>query len=215
MALTKQAVVDSALRIGDEEGLAAVTIRRLAHELGVTPMALYWHFKNKDQLFIGMIDALMADVCVDRDTEPWLEGLRRQVVALLGSLRAHPYANELLQTPDKLGAAGFAHAMETALTFLTRGGFSLIEANQVASYLLKGVCALVSDQPCPRTWKHGDADEWRRQIKMQLHRYPAGEFPKLNAFADSVETDLDLDEYYAFGVDLLLAGVETMSSRGA
>ncbi|GAA2723068.1 TetR family transcriptional regulator [Actinocorallia aurantiaca] len=212
MALTKQAVVESALRIGDEEGLAAVTIRRLAQELGVTPMALYWHFKNKDQLFLGMIDALMADACVDRSTEPWLEGIRGQTEALLGSLHAHPYASELLQTADKLESANFAEAMETALTFLTRGGFSLIQANQVASYVLKGVCALISDRPCPQSW-NGDADEWRRQIKMHLHRHPTADFPVLNAFAEAIDEDLDLAEYYAFGIDLILAGIETMASR--
>ena len=48
--LTKAAVAERALRLGDEHGLEAVTIRRLAQELGVTPMALYWHFKNKDEL---------------------------------------------------------------------------------------------------------------------------------------------------------------------
>src|SRR5690348_12640763 len=48
--LSKAAVAERALRLGDEEGVEAVTIRRLAQELGVTPMALYWHFKNKDDL---------------------------------------------------------------------------------------------------------------------------------------------------------------------
>src|SRR4028119_2254718 len=54
VTLTPQAVVEGALALADAEGLGAVTIRRLAKELGVTPMALYWHFRSKDELLEGM-----------------------------------------------------------------------------------------------------------------------------------------------------------------
>jgi AcrR family transcriptional regulator len=48
--LSRAAVVDRALWLADAEGVEALTIRRLAQELGVTPMALYWHFRNKEEL---------------------------------------------------------------------------------------------------------------------------------------------------------------------
>ena len=54
--LTRAAVAERALRLADAEGLEAVTIRRLAQELGVTPMALYWHFKNKDELLAATVE---------------------------------------------------------------------------------------------------------------------------------------------------------------
>ena len=53
--LTKQAVVQRALALADADGLDALTIRRLATELGVTPMALYWHFRNKEELLAGLL----------------------------------------------------------------------------------------------------------------------------------------------------------------
>src|SRR2546423_8871268 len=60
--LTRTAVVERAMRLADVEGVEAVTIRRLAQELGVTAMALYWHFKNKDELLLGMADHGLLDV---------------------------------------------------------------------------------------------------------------------------------------------------------
>ena len=51
--LTRAAVVDRALALVDKSGLDALTIRKLATELGVTPMALYWHFRGKDELLQG------------------------------------------------------------------------------------------------------------------------------------------------------------------
>src|SRR4051812_103308 len=78
--LSKAAVAERALRLGDEEGLDAVTIRRLAQELGVTPMALYWHFKNKDELLLGIVDHALSAVRADRAaSDPWPKQLRAMV----------------------------------------------------------------------------------------------------------------------------------------
>ncbi len=63
--LSRAAIVDRALSIADAEGLDAVTIRRLGQELGVTPMALYWHVKNKEELLDAMGDRLFDDVVID------------------------------------------------------------------------------------------------------------------------------------------------------
>ena len=64
--LTRAAVLERAAKLADADGLDAVTIRRLAQELGVTPMALYWHFKNKDELLVGLVDHLLSGVTADR-----------------------------------------------------------------------------------------------------------------------------------------------------
>jgi AcrR family transcriptional regulator len=65
--LDREAVVDAALRIADAEGLEVVTIRRLAHELSVTPMALYWHFKDKDRLLAAVADRLWEETATGLD----------------------------------------------------------------------------------------------------------------------------------------------------
>src|SRR5580692_4796056 len=70
--LTRAAVVDRALALADKAGLDALTIRKLATELGVTPMALYWHFHGKDELLNGLTEKIWGeiDLTVDR-VAPW------------------------------------------------------------------------------------------------------------------------------------------------
>ncbi|EQD34579.1 transcriptional regulator, TetR family, partial [mine drainage metagenome] len=89
--LNRDAVVTLALGIADAEGLAAVTIRRLAQDLGVTPMALYWHVSGKEELLAAMGDRVFAGLPPDTDpAAPWQDQLRELVLALTAGLRAHP-----------------------------------------------------------------------------------------------------------------------------
>src|SRR5580704_14285830 len=60
--LSRLAIVDRALEIADAEGRDAITIRRLAQDFGVTPMALYWHVANKDELLAAMGDRFFDHV---------------------------------------------------------------------------------------------------------------------------------------------------------
>ena len=107
--LTKAAVVDRALALVDKTGLDALTIRKLATELGVTPMALYWHFRSKDDLLEGLGERLWSeiDLTVDR-AAPWTEQIRSLLESLLKVLRAHPAAPQLLLQTEKLNAEAAA-----------------------------------------------------------------------------------------------------------
>src|SRR5713226_3132955 len=70
--LSRSAVVDRALALADSDGVDALTIRRLATELGVTPMALYWHFRSKEELLAGLGDQIWSELDTDVDTAaPW------------------------------------------------------------------------------------------------------------------------------------------------
>src|SRR5947209_8137162 len=94
--LSRTAIVERALEIADAESLDAVTIRRLGQEFGVTPMALYWHVKNKDELLDAMGDRLYESMEYDAGPDaPWSEQLRAVVRALVEALRRHPGSREL------------------------------------------------------------------------------------------------------------------------
>src|SRR5829696_2199994 len=97
--LTPRAVVEGALSLADAEGLEAVTIRRLAKELGVTPMALYWHFRSKDELLDGMAARIFEEVDLTVDASAaWQEQLRALLGSMLGVLRTRPSTAILLST---------------------------------------------------------------------------------------------------------------------
>jgi AcrR family transcriptional regulator len=213
--LSRTAVAERALTLADAEGLNSVTIRRLAQDLGVTPMALYWHFKNKEELFLGIVDHALASVRATRDpADTWRHQLRAMVEALVALMRDHPCLADLLLAVDTKETASFARATNDALELLTRGGFSLDEGYWVASYLLHGSIGLVAAQPgCPGVMTAEQAAEWRRQKRLGLEKLPQGEYPALVAFARTLESEPDVERYYQFGVDLLMSAVEATANR--
>src|SRR5215216_7569934 len=113
--LTPRTVVEGALALAEAEGLGAVTIRRLAKELGVTPMALYWHFGSKDELLDGMAAWIFEEVDLSVDASArWQEQLRALLGSMLGVLRAHPFSAILLSTRTA-SSEGSLRATEVAL----------------------------------------------------------------------------------------------------
>jgi len=130
--LSKAAVVGRAIALADAEGLDALTIRRLAQELGVTPMALYWHFRNKDELLNGLSDQFWSEIDTDvDDAAPWPDQLRALLGSLVRVLREHPSASQLLVSGEKQSPAAL-EAMEVTLEVLSRGGFDPQHASAVA-----------------------------------------------------------------------------------
>lgn len=114
--LTARAIAERALEIGDAEGLEAVTIRRLATDLGVTPMALYWHFKNKEQLLVGMADHLIGGFAPKpADERPWQDQLRDLIEGLIRTLRTHPCAKSVIEQIDPVEVEHFLVVWDRAL----------------------------------------------------------------------------------------------------
>src|ERR1700727_2523856 len=100
--LTKSAVVDRAMQLADAAGLDGLTIRKLAQELGVTPMALYWHFRSKDELLDGLAERVWSEIDIEVDhAAPWPDQLRGMLESLLRVLRSHPAAPALLLHSEK------------------------------------------------------------------------------------------------------------------
>jgi TetR/AcrR family transcriptional regulator, tetracycline repressor protein len=213
--LSRATVAEHALKLADTEGLDSVTIRRLAQELGVTPMALYWHFKNKDELLLGLADHVLDGVKATRDpADPWPRQLRAMLEVLVAAMRGHPSLPALLQSVDKEQTASFNRATNDTLELLSRAGFSLDEGYWIASYLMHGAIGLVAAQPgCPTTMTPAEAAEWRRQKRLTLEKLPPGEYGMVVQFARTLEDEPDVERYYEFGVNLLMAAVESTAAR--
>ncbi|MFI1994388.1 TetR/AcrR family transcriptional regulator [Actinoplanes sp. NPDC020271] len=213
--LSKATVAERALRLADEEGVDAITIRRLAKELSVTPMALYWHFKNKDELLLGVVDHVLTDVRADRSAgDPWQKQLRAIVETVVGVMRAHPSLPDLLHSTDKTQTPSFTRATNDTLALLADAGFDVEESYWIAMYLLNGAIGLVAGQPdCPASVPADQAEEWRRQKRVQMECLPVDQFPMMVEFAKTFQRAPDLERYYAFGTDLLMSAVEAMATR--
>ena len=214
VTLTPQAVVEGALALADAEGLEAVTIRRLAKELGVTPMALYWHFRSKDELLEGMAARIFEEIDLSVDASAmWQAQLRALLGSMVSVLRAHPSTAFLLSTRTA-SSEGSLRATEAALDILRRGGFSPTEATQIARHAVSTLTNLVSGEP--GVIVREESEELlvaRRRARLFLESLPPERYPRLVEAAGPLSVGVDPDAYFAFGLDLLLAGIEAMAAR--
>ncbi|GAA5068571.1 TetR family transcriptional regulator [Thermocatellispora tengchongensis] len=213
--LSREAVIRRALALADAEGVDAVTVRRLAGELDVTPMALYWHFKNKEELLTAVADHLLAGVA--RPAEfggPWQTRLRTMVRTLIETMREHPSLPLLFHVAEKERIGSFTRATDIALGLLAEAGFSLEEGYWVSSYLLNGAITLVNGRPdCPGGIRPEEAEERRKQHRLALEALPEQEYPYISAYAETMRAAPDVERYFSFGLDLLMCGVEAMAAR--
>ena len=214
--LSKQAVVERALALADSGGLDALTIRRLAQDLGVTPMALYWHFRSKEELIGGLADRIWSEIGTDVDAAlPWSGQLRGVLESLIAVLRAHPAASQLLIAGEKQSPAA-RDVTETALAVLRSGGFDARHASEVARSGLWTALMLVMSDPGfdPGLSEQERAAAQRRRM-VELASLPPERYPCLVESAGWLTACDDPEFHYRFGVDLFIAGVEAMAARQA
>jgi AcrR family transcriptional regulator len=213
--LTAQAIVERALEIGDTEGLDAVTIRRLAADLGVTPMALYWHFKNKERLLVGMADHLILGFATKpAGDRPWQQQLRELVVGLIGQLRSHPCAKHVLEQIDAMEVPAFLRVWDQTLGLAKTAGFSDDGCCLISNYLLQSAVA-IADAPVHFQPSHTPDEicEIVRVKQLNLRSLPADAYPNLVAMAGPMVGGVDPDFRDSFGVDLIVSGIEALAAR--
>jgi TetR/AcrR family transcriptional regulator, tetracycline repressor protein len=211
--LTKATVVERALALADADGPEALTIRRLADQLGVTPMAIYWHFKNKDELLGALADTVMSEVVPTREPgAPWHEQLHSMVEALVRVIRTHPSGPAVLHAAEKSNVPGFNRATEAVLALLRHAGFTLGEGYVIATYLLHNSVKLVESEPgrIPGMTPE-EAAECMRQDRLTMQALPAQQYPNVVEYAGQ-GGGLDLEAYYAFGLDLMMSGVRALAA---
>ncbi|PZG13137.1 hypothetical protein C1J01_30770 [Nonomuraea aridisoli] len=213
--LTAGMIAERALEIGDAEGLDAVTIRRLAGDLGVTPMALYWHYKNKEQLLIGMADHLIGGFAPEpADERPWQEQLRDLTQGLVRTLRAHPCAKDVIEQIDAVEVPNFLAVWDLALGLARGAGFSAEESCLITKYLLQSAIA-IADAPVHHQAGRSDEEVARlvRAKRLGLETLPAERYPHLVEMAGPLVGAISPEVYDTFGVDLVLAGIEALAAE--
>ena len=212
--LSKKTVVDRGLALADASGLDGLTIRRLAQDLGVTPMALYWHFRSKDELLLGLADQVWSEISLDLDpAQPWPQQLRGLLESLVRALRAHPAASQLLLETEKQSEP-FLRATEVTLGVLRGAGLSPEHASAIARNMLWTGLMLVMSEPGAKPGV--SAEELTEQVRLarvRMAMLPADRYPHVVECAGPLTDCDDPEAHYQFGIDLFIAGVEAMAAR--
>ena len=211
--LSKRTVTESALKLADADGLDALTIRKLAQHLGVTPMALYWHVRSKDDLLEGVAEQVWGEIDVNVDPDaPWWAQLQGLLESLVEVLRAHSAAAQLLLEHEKRNEAAL-HATEVTLDVLRRAGFDPLHASEIArSTLWTGITLVMSDPGYKPELPPDEREEMQRRNQVELAMLPASKYPRLIECAAPM-TNCDPELHYQFGIGLFIDGVKAAAAR--
>jgi AcrR family transcriptional regulator len=211
--LSRAAVTDRALALADAAGLEAVTIRRLAAELGVSPMALYWHFRSKEELLAALADRVWAQLDTAGDNSaPWPHQLRVLLESGVRVLREHPSAPALLLAGEKMTSDAALAATETTLDVLRRAGFDPAQAAAVArNALFSCIMLVMSDPGYDPGCTEAERVETARKDRIRLALLPPDKYPRVIESAGPLTACEDPDEHYRFGLDLFIAGVQAIA----
>jgi TetR/AcrR family tetracycline transcriptional repressor len=221
--LTRQAIVARALEIGSAEGLDAVSLRRLASEFRVTPMALYRHVRDKQDLINAMTEEVLEGIDVTVGFEPsmsWTDRVRRAMVNYKEQMDAHPLALPLSIAYNGENPVAFWRMLEGLLAILLDAGFARRQAIvliRVISNLLAGYLLLLR-QDTVTDADRLDAqqiDLLRRRMELIQLSLPRDEYPNLvESASDLADVWLsDPDRWWRETVDLITFGLERMLER--
>jgi AcrR family transcriptional regulator len=122
LSLSRERILRAALTLADEDGIEALTMRRLGRELGFEAMSLYNHVRSKDDLLDGALDQVLDECEQPAPDGPWVVAVRRSAISVNRALRRHPWACTLLMRSAGMRPARLGY-MDSLLGRLRGAGF--------------------------------------------------------------------------------------------
>lgn len=206
LPLSRERVLAEAIALADSGGIASLTMRKLAAELGVEAMSLYHHVANKDDILDGILDAIAAEIDLSEEGD-WKTTTRRRALSAKNVLFDHPWASTLWVSRVNLGPARMEY-MDTALRVFREGGLSEelthhayhVVENHIVGYTMQQMSFAV------------DMDNLDTLADEFLATLPADRYPDL---ALHVSQHIDqppepAETEFEFGLRLILDGIDRM-----
>jgi AcrR family transcriptional regulator len=122
--LSRQRVLRAAVALADADGVEALSMRKLAQQLGVVPMALYKHVANKDELLDGMVDVVVGEIDPPLSGTDWKTAIRRRVLSARSALLRHPWASRVIESRATATPTVLQY-MDSMIGIFRAGGFSI------------------------------------------------------------------------------------------
>jgi AcrR family transcriptional regulator len=210
--LSRPRVLQAAVALADEAGLEAFSMRGLAQELGVVPMALYKHVANKDELLDGMVDIVFAEIELPPPDLEWSSAMRSRAISTRDALRRHSWAIGMMESRHP-GPANLRNH-NAVMGCLRQAGFSFelaVHAYSLQDAYIYGFALQEKDLGFETPESAGEAAQKRAAMIGALDDYPylAEVVTKLP------ETGYDNAIEFAWGLDLILDGLELLRHTGA
>ncbi|MFJ2634941.1 TetR/AcrR family transcriptional regulator [Streptomyces sp. NPDC087422] len=216
--LSQDGIIAAALRIVDTEGIDAMSMRRVAQELGTGAASLYAHVAGRDELIALVLDRVRAEIhCPVPDPERWQEQVKDVMRQARAALAAH---GDLARLSIEIGVPTGENAMRTAegvLAILAAGRLPV----QVCAYGVDALALYVTAaaaEEAALAFSTGvttaGKDDFLAQVRDYYKSLPSGQFPVITGMVDELMRDVG-DERFEFGLDLLVSGLARHAAPAA
>jgi AcrR family transcriptional regulator len=214
--LSKERVLRGAIALADAQGIQALTMRNLAHELGVEAMSLYYHVANKEALLDGVVDTLVGEIekelggfDVASGKTDWKETLRARILTARKVMLRHKWAPGLIETRTTM-TPSLLRYMDTTLGIMIEGGFTY-DLGHHAMHALGSLSLGFNQELFAPADPSRDDESSRTMLQDLAPRLPYIVKMLVGVTHDGPETTLgwcDDQTEFEFALDLMLDGLE-------
>jgi AcrR family transcriptional regulator len=209
--LTRERVLNTAIKLADQGGLESLSMRKLGQELGVEAMAVYYHFANKDEVLDGIVDLVFGEIDLPVAGADWKTAMRQRAISLRDVLERHRWAIGMMESRRDPGPANLRHH-DAVIGNLRASGFDMEMVAHAYSLLdgyIYGFALTKMNLP------FDSGDDVAGLAQDMLEPLPLGEYPNLVAFITehAMKPGYDFGDEFEYGLDVILDGLERL--RGA
>lgn len=213
--LSKERVLQAAIAVADEGGIESLTMRKLAEELGVEAMSLYYHVANKEALLDGVVGTLIGEIeeavggfSVPADLTDWKTAARERILVARSVMLRHPWAPSVFETRTRMGPSMVMY-FEGLLGIMREGGFSYDLAHHAMHAV--GSMSLGFAQELFKPDSASEEEEAAEMFEHMAEQLPYLAGMMMEIVHDDPDTTLgwcDDQREFEFSLDLLLDGLE-------
>jgi AcrR family transcriptional regulator len=203
-SLSRERVLRAALRLADERGIDALSMRNLGKALRVEAMSLYKHVTGKEDVLDGLADLVTEEIELPAAGVDWRTALRGSAISAHEALRRHPWAGPVLESRVNPGPARLRY-LEAVVGVLRGAGFPMPDVARAFMLLDSHTYGFTMQESAMPF----SADSLSDSAAAMAESLPAGEFPNLRAMvALATSGPAAVPVEFEFGLDLILDGLE-------
>jgi AcrR family transcriptional regulator len=210
VTLSRDRVLLAAVALADDAGIESLSMRRLADELGVVPMALYKHVANKEELLDGMIDVVVTEIDPPVPGIDWKSGVRQRILSARQALQRHPWASPVIES-RKNATPVLLEYMDSMIGIFRAGGLSVNITHHVMHTMGSRLLGFTQEL-------FNDSQSVDPEMKAIMIREMGRKYPYVAEIAGAASHDGESivgqgcdDQFeFEFALDLLLDGIERL-----
>jgi AcrR family transcriptional regulator len=204
--LTRERVLDAAIKLADQGGIESLSMRKLGQELGVEAMALYYYFASKDEVLDGSVDLVFSEIDLPSTGTDWKTSMRQRALSIRDVLSRHRWAIGLMESRANPGPANLRHH-DAVIGSLRAAGFDMEMAAHAYSLLdsyIYGFALTKMNLP------FDTSQEIAEVAQRMLQPFPLDEYPNLTKMLTEhvMRPGYDYGDEFEYGLDVILDGFE-------